>query len=312
MTIGLGALYPLAGLMFSGFAVRGTRDRTNPKRLGTAVFWGLVAVNFLFGDLIGDIGNGLIVLCLGALAAAGALGRGRVVVDEAARAAAAKRRGDALFGAALIIPAVTVAGTLLLPALRWVDPKQVTLVALAAGALVALGVCLAWLRPRVTEPLDAGRTMLDAVGWAAVLPQALAALGAIFALTGVGAVIGNVIAPLLPAGDRLAAVAAYTVGMAGLTMVLGNAFAAFPVLTAGIALPVLVRGFGGDPAPIAALGMLSGFCGTLCTPMAANFNLVPVALLGLDSRWAVIRLQVGTALPLLIFNTLLMNEIAFV
>ena len=186
-----------------------------------------------------------------------------------------------------------------------------TLISLGFGVVIALGVCFAWLRPRWRAPLDAGRTILDSVGWAAVLPQALAALGAVFALAGVGDIIGGLIGHALPPGDRLAAVAAYTVGMAGLTMILGNAYAAFPVMTAGIGLPLLVRGFGGDPAPIAAIGMLSGFCGTLCTPMAANFNLVPVALLDLDDRYAVIRAQVGTALPLLVFNMLLMNACAF-
>ena len=122
--------------------------------------------------------------------------------------------------------------------------------------------------------------------------------------------IGGGIGHLLPPGDRLAAVVAYTVGMAGLTMILGNAFAAFSVMTAGIALPLLVRGFGGDPAPIAAIGMLSDFCGTLLTPMAANFNIVPTTLLDLD-RYSVILAQVATALPLLLFNTLLLNWIGF-
>lgn len=198
----------------------------------------------------------------------------------------------------------------MLPLTHAVDPKQVTLVSLGLGVLVALAVCIAWLRPPLLAPLDAGRDILDAVGWAAALPQALAALGAVFALAGVGAVIGGGIGHLLPPGDRLAAVVAYTVGMAGLTMILGNAFAAFSVMTAGIALPLLVRGFGGDPAPIAAIGMLSDFCGTLLTPMAANFNIVPTTLLDLD-RYSVILAQVATALPLLLFNTLLLNWIGF-
>jgi uncharacterized membrane protein len=34
---------------------------------------------------------------------------------------------------------------------------------------------------------------------------------------------------------------------------------------------------------MATLGMLSGYCGTLVTPMAANFDLVPVALAGTSS-----------------------------
>ena len=105
--------------------------------------------------------------------------------------------------------------------------------------------------------------------------------------------------------------AAYTVGMAGLTMILGNAFAAFPVMTAAIGLPLLVKGFGGDPAPVCALGMLSGFCGTLMTPMAANFNIVPATLLELDDRYGVIKAQIMTALPILAVNTALMDWLAF-
>ncbi len=309
--IGLPQLYWLTGAMFAAFAVLGVRDRSNRKRFGTAAFWGLMAMDFLVGDRIGDLASGGIVVALAVLAGTGQLGRGTVAIDAARRIAAAARHGNRLFAAALIIPAVALAGTLVLPMTGVVDPKQVTLVALGAGVVIALAVCFAWLRPRLSEPLDAGRTIVDAVGWAVTLPQALAALGAIFTLAGVGAVVGGGIGPLLPHGDRLAAVAAYTVGMAGLTMLLGNAFAAFPVMTAAIALPLLVGTFGGDPAPIAALGMLSGFCGTLCTPMAANYNLVPVTLLDLDDRYAVIRVQVGTAVPLLVFNTLLMNGVAF-
>ena len=57
--------------------------------------------------------------------------------------------------------------------------------------------------------------------------------------------------------------------------------------------------------------MLSGFCGTLMTPLAANFNLVPAALLELDDRYAVIKAQIPTALPLLLVNIGLMYVLAF-
>ena len=99
--------------------------------------------------------------------------------------------------------------------------------------------------------------------------------------------------------------------MALFTIVMGNAFAAFPVMTAAIGLPLLIDGHHGDPAVIAAIGMLSGFCGTLLTPMAANFNIVPAALLDLRDRNAVIRAQVGTALPLLAVNIALIVWLAF-
>ena len=111
--------------------------------------------------------------------------------------------------------------------------------------------------------------------------------------------------------SRAAAVAAYCIGMAGFTMITGNAFAAFPVMTAGVALPFLIGKFGGDPAAICAIGMLSGFCGTLMTPLAANFNVVPVRLLNLDDRYGVIRAQAPTAIPLLIVNMVLMYVLAF-
>ena len=155
------------------------------------------------------------------------------------------------------------------------------------------------------------RDRLDTVGWAAVLPQMLAALGAVFAAAGVGTAIGQLASTWLPDGSQLAAVCAYTFGMAIFTMIMGNAFAAFPVMTAGIGLPLIVLQFGGDPAIMGAIGMLSGFCGTLMTPMAANFNIVPAALLELKDRNGVIKAQVPTALLLLLANTALMYVLVF-
>jgi uncharacterized membrane protein len=152
---------------------------------------------------------------------------------------------------------------------------------------------------------------MDTVGWAALLPQMLAALGAVFALAGVGETIGQLVTAWIPMDSRLTAVAVYCLGMAGFTMIMGNAFAAFPVMTAGVALPILIGRFDGDPAIVASIGMLSGFCGTLMTPLAANFNLVPAALLELPNRYAVIHAQIPTALSLLIVNTGLMYVLAF-
>ncbi|MGZ8349130.1 MAG: 5-oxoproline transporter, DUF979 family subunit, partial [Allosphingosinicella sp.] len=91
----------------------------------------------------------------------------------------------------------------------------------------------------------------------------------------------------------------------------GNAFAAFPVMAAEIGVPLLMRLYGGDPAVVGAIGMLAGFCGTLMTPMAANFNIVPAALLELRDRNGVIKAQIGTALPLLAVNIALIYFLAF-
>jgi uncharacterized membrane protein len=310
--IGLPFVYTLAGLTFLAFAVLSLRDASNAKRWGNAAFWGLLAVSMLAGDRLGDFANGLLVLALVAIAGTGQLSRGVGGTTAEVRAERAARYGNRLFLLALVIPATALAGTFgfeHLPGL--VNPKQVTLVSLALGALLALVIGLAWLRPRATAPLEEGRRLMDSVGWAAILPQMLASLGAVFALAGVGDVVGQLISSIIPEGSLIAAVVAFALGMALFTMVMGNAFAAFPVMAAAIAVPLLIRQYGGDPAVICAIGMLAGFCGTLMTPMAANFNIVPAALLELKDRNAVVWAQVGTALPLLAVNTLFIWWFAF-
>lgn len=305
-------LYVLAGVMFGAFALLSATDRTNRRRYGNAAFWGLLAISFFFGDFLGDLGNGILVLCLVALAGFGALGRGDPPTTSAEeRADSSERHGNKLFLPALVISATALLGTLFLKDSGWIDPKQVTLISLGAGVLIALVLCYAWLRPPVLAPLQEGRRLMDSVGWAAVLPQMLAALGAVFALAGVGQVVGGIATQILPSGSLIAAVALYSIGMAVFTMIMGNAFAAFPVMTGAIGLPILIHQFHGNPAAVAAIGMLAGFCGTLMTPMAANFNIVPAALLDLKDRNAVVKTQVGTAIPLLACNVALIYFLAF-
>lgn len=315
--IKLGAVYVLAGLVFGAFAVLSAMDRNNRKRFGNAAFWALVAASFLAGDYLGDLGNGVLVLGLALIAGLGLLGRGDpATTSPEERQALAERFGEKLFIPALTLPVVVAFGVLVLkPATiggaPLLDPKQATLISLALAAVIAVGVGLILLRQPLMSPLQEGRRLMDTVGWAALLPQMLAALGAVFAIAGVGELIGRLVTSHIPMDARLTAVAVYCLGMAGFTMIMGNAFAAFPVMTAGIGLPILIKQFGGDPAVVASIGMLSGFCGTLMTPLAANFNLVPAALLELPDRYAVIKAQIPTALPLLIANVILMYVLAF-
>ena len=315
--IKLGVVYVVAGLMFAGFAILSATDRNNPKRLGNAAFWGLVALSLLAGDRLGDLGNGVLVLGLAMIAGFGLLGRGQPdTTSPAERRDLSERFGEKLFIPALTLPLVVIFGILVLKPLQiggapLLDPKQATLISLALGALIAAAVAVILLRQPAISPLQEGRRLMDTVGWAALLPQMLAALGAVFALAGVGKVVGDLLTTYLPIDTRAAAVAVYCLGMAGFTMIMGNAFAAFPVLTAGVALPILIHRFGGDPAVVCAIGMLSGFCGTLMTPLAANFNLVPPALLELPDRYSVIKAQIPTAIPLLIANMVLMYALAF-
>ena len=321
--IGSGFLFTVAGLVFTAFALLSAVDGTNTKRWGNAGFYGLISLSFLAGDWLGDVGNGILVLGLVAIAGTGMIGRGaRATTSEEERKAEATRRGNRIFGPALVIPVVALLGSLpFLPQLKgtaltataaWlVDPKQATLVAMTCGVLVALAVGYVWLRPRPATPFAEGVRLMDSVGWAAILPQMLASLGAVFALAGVGKVVGDMAGHAIPDGSLIAAVAVYALGMAAFTMVMGNAFAAFPVMFAGVGMPLLIGQYHGNPAVIAAVGMLAGFCGTLMTPMAANFNLVPAALLDLKDKGAVIRAQIPTALPLLATNIVLLYWLGF-
>lgn len=315
--IGLADVYSLAGAMFAGFALLSLRDRANARRFGNTAFWGLLAVSFLFGSRLGDLANGVLVIALVLVGGTRAMGVGAPKTTSASeREKRARRRGNTIFLPALLIPVLTVAGTLTLGRISIggtpvADPRQVTLISLALAILVALLVAMAKFRPPALAAVDEGRRLADLIGWAIVLPQMLAALGAVFALAGVGGIVGRIATSWLPLGHSLAAIAAYCIGMALFTMVMGNAFAAFPVMTAAIGVPLIVHRFGGDPAIMGAIGMLSGFCGTLATPMAANFNIVPAALLELPDRNAVIKVQIPTGIALLVCNILLMYALVF-
>jgi uncharacterized membrane protein len=310
-------IYVLMGLMLAGITLVDLRDRTNPKRWKNTAFWGIYAVTFLFGSYLPSVVSGALVIAMAGVAGFGGLGRGAPdTTTHEERVESARRRGNALYVPALLVPALALLGTLTLKKATLhgtplVDPKQVTVISLGIATLVALAVAVVMLRPPAATPIREARRLMDTVGWAAVLPQMLAALGALFALAGVGKVVSYVTTQWIPLETPLAAVVVYCLGMALFTMLMGNAFAAFPVMAAGIALPLIVTRFHGNPAVVSAIGMLSGFCGTLMTPMAANFNIVPVALLELPDEKSVIRVQVPTALALLAVNTALMYFLAF-
>jgi uncharacterized membrane protein len=309
--------YIVAGLAFGSFAVLSAFDRTNRKRYGNAAFWGLLAVSFLFGSYLKDWQNGALVLALIVLGGCSLLGHGKPDTTNAEeRRQSAVRRGNWLFAPALLVPAIALFGTLFLKqvkidAVPLLDAKNVTVISLVLGIVVALAAAMMWLRPRPLAPLQEGRRLADMVGWAIILPQLLASLGAIFAISGVGKAVGEIATRYLPLDHPFEAVAVYCAGMAAFTAIMGNAFAAFPVMTAAIGLPLIVHRFHGNAAIMAAIGMLSGFCGTLTTPMAANFNIVPAALLELSDRNAVIKVQLPTAGLMLIANTLLMYVLVF-
>lgn len=295
------------------------------RRYAHAAFWGLVAVLLATGGLILDehaAGNPLPAQLAGGCVIALALLATRMrrehldEAPESERRVSATRLGHRLFVPALLIPLITVLVVLFGEHLAWSGYRlfgagSITLLGLSVAGVIA---AIAAVRVTGERPIMAaveGRRLLDTMGWAAMLPLVLATLGGVFAASGVGELVASLVTAVIPADSRLACVLAYGLGMVVFTMIMGNAFAAFPVMTAGIGLPLLILDHGANPAVVGAIGMLTGYCGTLLTPMAANFNLVPVALLELDDPNAVIRAQVPTALPLMAANLMLMYWLAF-
>lgn len=308
----LDVFYFIAGVFLVLVAWRIAFDATHPKRFGSAAFWGLLAVVFLAGKALPAVAVGYMVLVMVALAAtkqvAAASGGSTSAVE---RVASAERLRDRLFVPALLIPAMAVIGTLGLSKLHvgdwWLlDSANVTVTSVCLGAVVAAVVGVRLTGARAITPVGEGSRLVQAVGWALILPQMLAALGGIFSKAGVGGVVADLVAHALPTHIPFVAVLTYCVGMAFFTMCMGNAFAAFPVITLGIGLPFIVQQHHGNAAIMAAIGMLSGYCGTLMTPMAANFNLVPAMLLELRDKNAVIKAQVPIALTILAANIVIM------
>ena len=298
------------------------------RRWAATGFWAVLALLFAGGDFAlaakqaGDTRPAQLAgLCVVALAILAPLMRRPAFAERPVddRLASALHLRHWLFPPALLIPAVTVVFALVDLASKkyrfpidWlISNGSATLVGLAVACVVALFAALLVTRSRPALAVSEGRRLLDTLGWAALLPIVLAALGGMFTATGVGDAVAALVAAVVPIQNAFACVLAYGLGMVLFTVIMGNAFAAFPVITAGIGLPLLIRLHGADAAVVGSLGMLTGYCGTLLTPMAANFNIVPAVLLELDDRNGVIRAQWPTAVILLVVNLALMAWLAF-
>ena len=312
MIFSLAHLYVLAGLVLAAMAAMTAADKRHPRRLGSALFWGFYAIVFLVGDLLPPawIGGGVVAMAL--LAGLRQVVTGPHALPSVAEyAERARRLGNTLFLPALAIPVVAVILTLLfknasIGGLLLLDKTNATLAAVGVASIVALVLACGLTRESPVQGLREARRLLDSIGWAFVLPQLLGTLGLVFADTGVGKAVAWVATHYIAMDIRFVAVAVYVLGMALFTIIMGNGFAAFPVMTGGVGVPVLVGVFHANPAAMAAVGMFSGYCGTLMTPMAANFNIVPAALLELPDKNAVIRAQWPTALAILAFNVFLL------
>ncbi|WP_313509002.1 DUF979 domain-containing protein [Enterococcus sp.] len=294
--------YILIGLLAIMTAVRVFRETSHPTRFGTAAFWLLLGVVFAFGNFIPYIIDGILIVLMGCLTMFKQVQIGKIVdVDEAKAEASARKIGSLIF-----VPCISLA--VIAVAISYTPLGGQVGIGIASVLALLIAIAITGAKPKTV--FDDSDRMLRQVGTAGILPQLLAALGVIFNAAGVGDVISQGISGVVPEGNRLAGVVAYCLGMMIFTMIMGNGFAAFTVITAGIGVPFVIAQ-GGDPVVAGALAMTAGFCGTLLTPMAANFNALPVALLEMKDANGVIKAQAPIALLLLVIHIALMYFWAF-
>ncbi|MCR8969959.1 DUF979 domain-containing protein [Facklamia sp. 7083-14-GEN3] len=295
--------FVLIGLQLLHTAWRAYSDKTNPNRIGTALFWGISGLTFLGGQFISPMLIGIMVCVMGLLSLFKQVKVGTLpVVDEEKAEERSTRMGNKIF-----IPVLTLGVVALIIGFTI---ESFNVVGIAIGAILATIIIFMVSRAKPSEFLNENSRMVQQVSTTGILPQLLAALGAVFTAAGVGDVIATLIGGVVPADSRFFGVVAYVLGMAIFTGIMGNAFAAFTVITAGIGIP-FVFALGADPFVAGALAMTAGYCGTLMTPMAGNFNALPAALLRMKNEYGVIKQQIPVAIIMIVAHIALMYFFAF-
>lgn len=305
--------YILCGLVSLDCAFRSLKNEK--AKYGTALFWALLGIIFIFSKLIPSAIIGGLLVVMGCLTATNQVKMGTFVEATVEM----KEEASKSIGSWIFIPAVLIGIlALIFSFVKYnvvIDNEIVTkgldgAVMIGTACFISLLVAILICKPKVKETRENTSRLLMQVGATCLLPQLLGALGSLFTAAGVGDVISQIISTIVPSGNIVIGVIIYCLGMVIFTMIMGNGFAAFAVITTGIGLPFVIMQ-GGDPTIVGPLGLTCGFCGTLLTPMAANFNIVPCAVLETKDKWTVIKAQVPMALIMIVVHIVLMLTLAF-
>lgn len=295
----LEVLYLIIGLICIYTAIANLRDKGNQKRYGTFVFWCTLGLMFVLWPWIPSLYTGILMCVMVAVPILHRVSRGTQPDPSEEEAEKNYRK----IGMKVFIPALSI-GVFALAAALFTSISP--LVGMGVGVFAAGIILMIYSRdnkPKVF--LQDCRRMMDIVGPLSMLPTLLAALGSVFTAAGVGDVIAQMVSNVIPSGNLVVGIIVYAVGMAIFTMIMGNAFAAITVMTVGIGAP-FVLSLGADPVVVGSLALTCGYCGTLCTPMAANFNMVPVAVLEMKDKNGVIKKQVLIGIIMLILQIIYM------
>lgn len=294
--IGLNVVWVIIGLITIYAGIKNLLDKENPSRVGTAVFWCFFGIVCGFGSWLPAKVSGALVLimCLPPIFKKVKIGKTDNPTKEHTEQQFKK------IGMKIFVPAFSVAVCSLFFALF---SNMSSMVAITVGVIVAMILLMAF-DAKQNKPavfLNDSERFLGITGPLSMLPQLLGCLGGVFTAAGVGDVIAQLVEKIVPKGNVNIGIIVYAIGMVLFTMIMGNAFAAITVMTVGIGAP-FVLAYGANPVVIGMLALTCGYCGTLLTPMAANFNILPVAILNMKDRWGAIKNQVLVAIFMLVFQ----------
>lgn len=295
-------IYFIIGLLCIYCGVKNLKDKENPEPVGTFIFWAVLGVVLALGRWLPSLVSGIlvVVMCIPAILKK---------VKKGAVSAATKAETEATYekiGMKIFVPTLSIGMLAVICAITGLGIGLSALNGVALGVLVA--IILLMIMNRDNKPstfLNDSERMLSTVGPLSMLPMLLACLGSVFTVAGVGDVISDLVSHIIPEGNVNAGIVVYAIGMMLFTMIMGNAYAAITVMTVGIGYP-FVLAHGANPVVIGMLALTCGFCGTLCTPMAANFNTVPVALLDMKKPMGVIKNQVPVAIIMMVVQIVMM------
>lgn len=292
------------GIVFILVGLKALRDRQFANSKTSAFFWFVVAFTFIAGPYVPKFITGICVVLMALLTAVGKVGQSASDVPSAAETRAnADRLGNKIFIAPLVL---ALSAWIIATVWKKLGANN----AVGLSAIIALVVVFFVTGAKKEYAVKDGTRLMDNVGPVGLLPQILAALGALFTAAGVGDVIAKGIEMVIPDNSRLIAVIVYCLAMALFTAIMGNGFAAFSVITVGIGIPFLIN-HGANPLVVGAMGLTAGYCGTLMTPMAANFNIMPAALLETKNKYGIIKMQLPYAIVMLVAHIVLMYIFAF-
>ena len=294
----------IIGIVFILVGLKALADKQFTNSKTSALFWFIVAFTFIAGPYVPKFITGLCVVLMALLTAVGKVGQSASDVPTTTETRAnADKLGNKIFIAPLVL---ALSAWIIATVWKKLGANN----AVGLSAMIALIVVFMVTGSKKEYAIKDGTRLMDNIGPVGLLPQVLAALGALFTAAGVGDVIAKGIEMVIPHNNRLIAVIVYCLAMALFTAIMGNGFAAFSVITVGIGIPFLINQ-GANPLVVGAMGLTAGYCGTLMTPMAANFNIMPAALLETKNKYGIIKMQLPYAIAMLIAHIILMYICAF-